>query len=354
MTQRTSSGSAHRLALSLGAVLTISACAADRQSELGVEWRHESFDSACALSQTLALSADVGRLRPLTDGRYLLIDPLRGTVQHLSESGSILWEAGGIGSGPGEYRLPSDATEVGDSMFAIVDPAQMRISLLDRAGHHLRSIRTTSFAGRRILSLPGQYVLAGLNASAGGEYLLARFDTGGGSMGTTVPAPPLLRTLTPRIDEAVLFRLGGTSIAVANALIPTVWLDRGAGVVAMPLRLPTDVWTQLEASDEQPKTPAEARARVGQASMLTGGGSIDDTTIALGWRQSQDDAAPRYLAIFSLGGAPGTVLDGVPGSVIDLAGSRVWVLLPEPDTSMTVRQYQCNWSHLQSGSDDGA
>ena len=75
-----------------------------------------------------------------TDGRVVaVLDPVANRVIGLErETGKVVWRYGSTGSGPGEFRGPSEILARKGGGFIVFDPANARITDLDDAGMRLR------------------------------------------------------------------------------------------------------------------------------------------------------------------------------------------------------------------------
>lgn len=335
------------LVVLMGAWGGVGACASEVEAPAGITWQRARFDSVCVRSETVELPVDVGNVHAREHGGFFGIDLRTGKLRLLNEAGQTVVEAGGLGDGPGEFRLPRDIVSLNDSLLAIIDPALMRVTVLDSVGKYVRSFQTSGFAGARMVILPGNGVMiAGLNVVDGDMRLLAQFDSQGTRVRTSVSAPELLRSIEPLIDAAVLVRMRDSTVVVANIVVPTLFVVTGSDVRQVALHLPDEDWVQLQPFTTPPTTPGEMRARLNGISVLTGAGRVDDSTIVVGWRTSQDDSAPMYMAVLNLDGHGGSILSAAPGAIIDVQEAGVWIKTAESEKATVLARYECRLETL--------
>lgn len=129
--------------------ISLAACSADRTSEPSLwtsDWKHRTvttsqWDTLWAIGSAndtvllnpFLLSSDGDRLFVFDGGKHRVI------AFHAA-SGERLWEFGGEGAGPDEFRGPRDLKADGFGGIYVLDPRNNRIAHLDREGSVLRRI----------------------------------------------------------------------------------------------------------------------------------------------------------------------------------------------------------------------
>ncbi len=89
--------------------------------------------------------ASVGEIIVRSDGSLVVVDEGAGLLRAFSPSGEMIWVAGGIGGGPGEFgrvlgRAPSlDAFLMPDDSILVFDGSNQRLQVFDSAGTFVRS-----------------------------------------------------------------------------------------------------------------------------------------------------------------------------------------------------------------------
>jgi len=144
-----------------------------------------------------------GALR-LSDGRIAVLNSGSNTVKVFGEDGAFLFEFGGDGDGPGEFRdLGSIHSLTGDTLL-LWDGLRPGFSLFSTSGDFLRSQRLTP---------PGSEMLAGVEPLLNGLLVVRTYAsplTHGGERGVGVyrdPAPVFLFDRTGELLDTLSFFL---------------------------------------------------------------------------------------------------------------------------------------------------
>jgi DNA-binding beta-propeller fold protein YncE len=108
------------------------------------------------------------------DGNRYRILPSSHKIEKLNASGQVIWEAGELGTGAGQFNFPT-ALEIGtDGSLLVVDTGNNRIEQFDSAGQYIRTIGRGTESGEPAspehLNMPGAVVLGG----AGRVYVCDR------------------------------------------------------------------------------------------------------------------------------------------------------------------------------------
>ncbi len=83
----------------------------------------------------------VNGAKRLSDGRIVVLNAGTLTLRAFSSEGEFLWEAGGPGDGPGEFRALNSHHVLSGDTILVWDSRLRRVSFLTPDGHFLRSTR---------------------------------------------------------------------------------------------------------------------------------------------------------------------------------------------------------------------
>jgi hypothetical protein len=271
-----------------------------------------------------------------------MTDRLGGKVILFDSLARPWYAVGGIGDGPGEFRFPSDAAALPDSLLGVVDPAKMQVTVMSPRGEYLYSFHTPRFAGRRLAASPrDEIIVGGLNDVGGSFSLLGFYDRQGRFLRFAVEAPPLLRELTPRVDDVVLGVTSGGVTVVGSAALPVLWVVSGQEVVEVSLAPPKGSWRQLMPLSTPPQTLQEARNWADAASLITGGGLMNDSIFALGWHTGHGEGGEDHLAFIRFSRSSGVLVNGAPGWLLGVDGAEIWLLVHQDVDSNLIEKFRC-------------
>ncbi|MDZ4258723.1 MAG: 6-bladed beta-propeller [Gemmatimonadales bacterium] len=97
--------------------------------------REHQWDTVFALR---SLAADTVLWSPsqafLTDSLVVVVEPTERLLSAFRMDGTLAWQSGAKGSGPGEYAAIADVAQVTDSLIGVLDFAQARLTLIDLSG----------------------------------------------------------------------------------------------------------------------------------------------------------------------------------------------------------------------------
>lgn len=110
-----------------------------------------------------------------------------------------LWRFGRPGSGPGEFRIPSDIACDAAGNAWVADPGNSRITVIDRAGQLKTTVRMTTRLNRLAVQPDGSRFFVDAN----GDALALSFDAAGGDS-AAIAAPEVLRPLNTLQREAFI------------------------------------------------------------------------------------------------------------------------------------------------------
>jgi hypothetical protein len=331
-------------------VSVVVGCTSGDEAADALVWRVASFGDVCTKSGRFASEASAtsfmppvfDRIKEGIGGTLWMVDRSRGRVVSFQRDGHPLESFGRLGDGPGEFRFPSDVGVFPDSTLVVVDPSRMQVSELSPAGQFSRSFRTTRFAGRRIATRDSTEILVGgLNDVGTGLKLLARYRRGGDLIAHEIAAPALLERFTPRVDDVVLATGPDGEIVIASVVLPQYWVLRPQGTTEVALGFPEGVWHQLRPYETPPRTPAQIRAWIDSASVLTAGHVRRDGNLMLGVHTGDRESGKNYLTVIPLLGQTGSLLEDVPGWILGLAEDRVWIFEKPTSDSNAVSEYRC-------------
>jgi hypothetical protein len=284
----------------------------------------------------------------LTDGSFIVIDSRVSRFYRIDSLGHSMLVFGRLGDGPGEFRLPSDAVMMDDSLLAVVDPAQQRVTVLDLAGDEVSAFRTPGFSARRIVALPRQRLaLTGLHSVEGQLRMLAIFTALGELEGSAVPAPGVLARYTPRIDDVLVAATSNGTVLMSSIALPTLYVVRDRTVQEITFAPPGPVWRQLEPLVGPPRTIGEARAWIQGASFLSSFGLANDSVLVVGWSTpsgpSEDTGEQEgYVAAINWQKGVARVFTAPPGRLLKVLGVR-WSFVTEVrEDANVVQWYQCS------------
>lgn len=319
-------------------------------------WEVADFAGACVASRALTLPAGGSKAYPatlgypvfLTDGSFIVIDSRVSRFYRIDSLGHSMLVFGRLGDGPGEFRLPSDAVMMDDSLLAVVDPAQQRVTVLDLAGDEVSAFRTPGFSARRIVALPRQRLaLTGLHSVEGQLRMLAIFTALGELEGSAVPAPGVLARYTPRIDDVLVAATSNGTVLMSSIALPTLYVVRDRTVQEITFAPPGPVWRQLEPLVGPPRTIGEARAWIQGASFLSSFGLANDSVLVVGWSTpsgpSEDTGEQEgYVAAINWQKGVARVFTAPPGRLLKVLGVR-WSFVTEVrEDANVVQWYQCS------------
>ncbi len=315
-----------------------------------ISWERVPFATLCGERSVVSwptksgggFPASLDRVRPLGPHRLAMVDRENGRVVLFDSAGRILDAVGRTGDGPGEFRFPADVVALSDSSLAIVDPVSMRVTLLSPQGAFRSVFPTSGFAGRRAAALPGgRLALAGLNRAGRGYKLLAVYGPQGDLERYAFEAPQLLVSLTPRIDDAVVGATSDGTVYLVPAALPKLFVLEPEKELVVDLRLPADLWHQLEPPRVAPQTLEDVRTWVEAGSVLTGGGLFGDSLLALGWRTGRDRFEQWHLGLLSLHLEKGLLLTHLPGPLLGINSQTVWLLRRQTAEANLLALYGC-------------
>lgn len=180
----------------------------------------------------------------VTAGAIFVADAGSRSVLQFSRTGTLVGRIGRKGKGPGEFMAPASMTTLGDSMLAISDAAQQRVSLYGITP--LRFVKDIAVPGLSFsIDGSGDTLLLGIQDIAGGTSL-ARIQMASGVIAKLGPIPQALAQ-SPRIASSFPFSLAAmtnqgyaagfvgsnlvfrvtTGGAVIDSVIPTIVHRRG-------------------------------------------------------------------------------------------------------------------------------
>lgn len=169
---------------------------------------------------------EIGRDSPLIEnpgpaalgaGRVVLFDYGSNSVKSFRLDGSLEWNAGRRGRGPGEYAAPVSLVLDSAGHALIYDPDNSRLTILGRDG---KLLRTVALRGKADIALPGprggHYLL--LNSAS--DTLVATSDSSGiPRLGTALPAN--MRSAAPITRE-----IAGVAPTTTGYLAAFRWSSR--------------------------------------------------------------------------------------------------------------------------------
>jgi len=93
-------------------------------------------------------------------------------------------------------------------------------------------------------------------------------------------------------------------------------------------------------------TPADVRALFDSASIMTAGGLINDSILAIGWQNGRGPRAQDHLGFVSIDHKLGKHITGVPGWVLGIDSESVWIVRDQTADSNIVEAFTCQDSPI--------
>lgn len=176
---------------------------------------------------------DIGGVPPALDSDLLGPGLLQGHGQKLyvydyhdaqlkafDYQGNLLWRLGRRGQGPNEFQNPTDLQVGPEGSIWIVDPENVRLSIVSGAGRLLHNVHVPPLV-RRCAPITTTRCWALLTS---GSSLATLLDVDG-STSHDLPAPPPLTSLHPFVREGLIAPVPRTGGAVIAFLHGDVWIS---------------------------------------------------------------------------------------------------------------------------------
>ena len=130
-----------RLCSTLAGTLLVSA------SQLGAQLPalHRVAEIGCSDCGGVTQFATLTDVSVTDSGSVLVVSSEAPTLRMFDRTGKVLWTSGRVGTGPGEYRLPTRAA-VGPRGIQVVDMTLRRVTRLDAGGKFVSSAPLNGFA----------------------------------------------------------------------------------------------------------------------------------------------------------------------------------------------------------------
>ena len=152
------------------------------------------------VTDTSVVFGMVGDAGILADRSVLVVDAMTPSVQWFDPDGVWRRQIGRSGSGPGEYRTPSDVAVLDDGRIVVWDPGNARLNLYRTDGSPLESVTvpTNMLSATRSLFVDHAdraYIRIMPRDADAGDFALLRVDLGTGAVDTVrsrwraTPAP---------------------------------------------------------------------------------------------------------------------------------------------------------------------
>jgi hypothetical protein len=201
--------------LALACILepTFSASAQGSRRFAAAEW-HQVGGIAPAVESPLLLPL----LLAASGGLFVVFDYGDHAVKAFRLNGTLLWKLGRSGGGPREFANPTDLQADQDNRFWVLDPNNLRVTIIDSLGEVVRMVRLPRPV-TRIIPLQGGLSVA-LDNSATFAFLLNE----DGRVLDTVPRPGSLAeaaalALEARVTSAGQGRAGIITFLYGGALV---------------------------------------------------------------------------------------------------------------------------------------